>query len=35
MSGGMTEKKDNLLEGNPAELASDLIKFLRQAKILS
>ena len=35
MSGGMTEKKDNLLEGDPAELVSDLVQFLRQAKILS
>ena len=35
MSGGMTEKKDNILEGNPAELVSDLVKFLRQVKILS
>jgi electron transfer flavoprotein beta subunit len=35
MSGGMTEKKDNLLEGNPAELASELVQFLRQVKILS
>jgi electron transfer flavoprotein beta subunit len=34
MSGGMTEKKDNRLEGNPAELVSELVKFLRQGKIL-
>ncbi len=34
MSGGMTEKKDNRLEGNPAELASKLVQFLKQEKIL-
>lgn len=34
MSGGMTEKKGNRLEGNPAELVSELVKFLRQEKIL-
>jgi len=34
MSGGMTEKKENRLEGNPAGLASELIQFLRQEKTL-
>lgn len=34
ISGGITEKKGNLLQGNPAELASDLLQFLRQEKIL-
>jgi len=34
MSGGMTEKKDNLLEGNPAEIVPELVQFLRQKKII-
>jgi len=34
MSGGITERKNNLLEGEPAELASKLVQFLRQEKIL-
>ena len=34
MSGGMTEKEDNRREGSPSELASELVKFLRQEKII-
>lgn len=34
MSGGIIEKKDSRLEGNSAELASRLVQFLRQERIL-
>jgi electron transfer flavoprotein beta subunit len=34
MSGGMTEKEGNLLEGSPADIIPDLIHFLRQEKII-
>ena len=34
MSGGMTEKKDNRLTGNPAELATKLIQFLQQERTI-
>jgi len=34
MSGGIAERKGGLLEGEPAELASKLIQFLRQEKLL-
>jgi len=34
MSGGITEKRENRLEGNPEETIPDLIQFLRQKKII-
>ena len=34
MSGGITGKKDNRLTGSPAELASKLVQFFRQEKII-
>lgn len=34
MSGGIAEKKGDLLAGEPADLASKLIQFLRQQKLL-
>jgi electron transfer flavoprotein beta subunit len=34
MSGGIAEKKGDQLEGEPAEIASRLIQFLRQEKLL-
>jgi electron transfer flavoprotein beta subunit len=34
MSGGIAEKKGDLLDGEPAELASKLIQFLRQQNLL-
>ena len=34
MSGGMAEIKDNRLEGNPEEVVPDLIRFLRQIRII-
>jgi electron transfer flavoprotein beta subunit len=34
MSGGIAERKGGLLEGEPAELASKLIQFLKQEKLL-
>jgi electron transfer flavoprotein beta subunit len=34
MSGGMTEKADNRLEGKPEEIVPELVYFLRQKKII-
>ncbi len=35
MSGGMTEKKGNVLEGEPSDLAMKLVDFIKQRKLLS
>ncbi len=34
MSGGISEKKTDVLQGNPAEIAANLLKYLKQEKIV-
>jgi len=34
MSGGITEKKTDILQGNPKDIAANLLKYLKQEKII-